>query len=101
MTGLFEVLGMVGIGISTAAYLPQVVHLAKEHCSAGISVKAWAMWLTSSVLVGSLAIYRQDYVFTALAVSSLLSSALILMLARRFRGMTCETHRPPAVTTAS
>lgn len=84
---------MIGIGLSVVAYLPQVSHLAKEHCSAGVSPKAWAMWLASSLLVGALAVYRRDYVFISLAASSLLSSTAILLLARKYRGMACSTHR--------
>ena len=37
---MFELLGIVGIAISVAAYVPQVVHLGREHCSAGVSSKA-------------------------------------------------------------
>jgi uncharacterized protein with PQ loop repeat len=51
---VFEFLGVAGIAISMLAYMPQVVHLAKEHCSAGVSSRAWAMWLVSSLLVGAL-----------------------------------------------
>lgn len=95
MRSLFEALGLVGIGLSVVAYLPQVSHLAKERCSAGVSPRAWAMWLASSLLVGALAVYRRDYVFISLAASSLLSSTAILLLARRYRGMACSTHRYP------
>ena len=97
MKPLFEVLGMVGIGLSVIAYLPQMTHVAKEHCSAGVSVRAWRMWLVSSLLIGSLAVYRLDYVFVALAATSLASSAIILILAGRYRGMACATHQgsPP------
>jgi hypothetical protein len=89
---VFELVGVAGISIGVLAYLPQVVHLAREHCSAGISGRAWAMWLTSSVLVGALALYRLDPVFIALQASSLSSAAVIVVLARRYRGMFCETH---------
>jgi hypothetical protein len=50
------------------------------------------MWLTSSVLVGALALYRLDPVFIALQATSLSSAAVIVVLARRYRGMFCETH---------
>lgn len=83
---------MVGIGLSAIAYLPQVSHVAQEHCSAGVSIKAWWMWLVSSVLIGSLALHRLDYVLVALAATSFVSSATILFLARRYRGMGCATH---------
>lgn len=89
---MFELLGVVGIAISVLAYLPQVVHLAKEHCSAGVSRRAWAMWLLSSVLIGALAVHRQDIVFILLQISSMTSAAIILSLARRYRGMVCDAH---------
>lgn len=97
MRSVFEVLGMIGIGLSVTAYLPQMIHLTKEHCSAGISTRSWQMWLISSVLVGSLAVHRGDYVFISLAASSLISALAILALTHRYRGMACATHAyPPA-----
>jgi len=89
---MFEILGVAGIAMSMLAYLPQVVHLAKEHCSAGVSSKAWAMWLISSVLIGALAVHRHDPVFILLQVSSLASAAVILILGRKYRGLVCQTH---------
>jgi lipid-A-disaccharide synthase-like uncharacterized protein len=89
---VFELLGITGIAISVLAYLPQVVHLAREHCSAGVSSRAWSMWLLSSLLIGALALHRHDVVFVLLQISSLTSAAIILFLAQRYRGMVCETH---------
>ena len=89
---MFELLGITGIAISVLAYLPQVVHLARERCSAGVSSRAWMMWLLSSLLIGALAIHRHDLVFILLQISSLTSAAIILSLAQRYRGMVCETH---------
>ena len=89
---MFEILGITGIAISVAAYLPQVVHIGKEHCSAGVSSRAWAMWLASSLLVGALAVHRHDPVFMLLQASSLTSATVILFLAHRFRGMVCDAH---------
>jgi len=89
---VFETLGVAGIATSMLAYMPQVVHLAREHCSAGVSRSAWAMWLVSSLLVGTLAVHRGDPVFILLQISSLTSAAVILMLAHRYRGMVCEVH---------
>jgi lipid-A-disaccharide synthase-like uncharacterized protein len=89
---VFELVGIAGIAISVLAYLPQVVHLAREHCSAGVSGRAWAMWLTSSVLVGALAVHRHDAVFVLLQLSTLTSALIILFLVHRYRGMVCATH---------
>jgi lipid-A-disaccharide synthase-like uncharacterized protein len=79
---MFEILGVAGIAISMLAYVPQAVHLGREHCSAGVSRRAWAMWLVSSLLVGTLAVHRRDLVFISLQVSSLTSATVILILAR-------------------
>jgi lipid-A-disaccharide synthase-like uncharacterized protein len=89
---MLEILGIAGIAISVSAYVPQVIHLAREHCSAGVSSRAWGMWLTGGLLVGLLAVQRGDPVFILLQLSSLTSAAVILLLARRYKGMACETH---------
>lgn len=89
---MFEILGVAGIAISMLAYVPQVAHLGREHCSAGVSRRAWAMWLVSSLLVGAVAVHRGDFVFILLQLSSLTSAAIILILAQRYRGMVCEVH---------
>ena len=89
---MFEILGIAGITVSMVAYVPQVIHLGKEHCSAGISRRAWAMWLVGSLLVGALAVHRGDLVFIALQFSSLTSAAVILYLAQKYRGLVCATH---------
>jgi lipid-A-disaccharide synthase-like uncharacterized protein len=89
---VFEILGMAGIAISVLAYVPQVVHLGREHCSAGVSRRAWAMWLASSVLIGTLALYRRDPVFILLQLSTLTSAAIILYLASKYRGLICAFH---------
>ena len=88
----FELVGIVGIAISMLAYLPQVVHLAREQCSAGVSRRAWSMWLLSSVLIGALALHRRDPVFILLELSSLTAAAVILVLAHRYRAMVCAAH---------
>jgi lipid-A-disaccharide synthase-like uncharacterized protein len=89
---VFEALGVAGIVISMLAYVPQVIHLGRQHCAAGISRRAWAMWLLSSLLVGTLAVHRGDVVFMLLQLSTLMSAAVILTLAQRYRGMVCEAH---------
>jgi hypothetical protein len=91
---VFEILGLAGIAISVLAYVPQIVHLGREHCSEGVSVRAWVMWLVAALLLGALAVHHRDPVFIALQVSSLASAAVILVLARRYRGMRCDSHVP-------
>jgi uncharacterized protein with PQ loop repeat len=95
---VFELIGLAGIAISVLAYLPQVVHLGREHCSAGVSSRAWAMWLASSVLVGALAVHRRDPVFIVLQLSTMTWAAVIVFLAHRYRGMVCEAHSHVSAT---
>lgn len=95
---MFEILGIAGITVSMLAYVPQVIHLGREHCSAGISRRAWSMWLVASLLVGALAIHRGDLVFIALQFSTLTSAAVILYLAQKYHGMVCETHEANPAT---
>ena len=89
---MFEILGIAGITISVLAYLPQVIHLIREHCSAGVSRRAWAMWIVSSLLIGVLALHRRDPVFVLLQLSSLTSASLIVFFASRYAGLVCPTH---------
>ena len=60
--------------------------------SAGVSRRAWVMWLTSSLLVGALAVHRGDPIFIMLQAGSLTSATVILFQARRFRGLLCKVH---------
>ena len=97
---MFELVGIAGIVISVLAYLPQIVHLARQHCSAGVSGRAWAMWLGSSLMVGALAVHRHDPVFVLLQASTLMSARVIIVLVHRYRGMVCVTHALAARETA-
>ncbi len=93
---MFELVGIAGIAVSILAYLPQVVHLAREHCSAGVSGRAWTMWLASSLMVGAVALHRGDPVFILLQVSTLVSATVIVVLVHRYRGMVCLAHAQAA-----
>ena len=101
MPSVFEVLGVAGIAISVVAYVPQVIHLAREHCSEGISRRAWGMWLASGLLIGALAVSRRDPVFILLQITNLTSTAVILFLSWRYRGMVCEAHAHAQVRAGS
>jgi lipid-A-disaccharide synthase-like uncharacterized protein len=74
-------------------YLPQILHLARERCSAGVSLVAWEIWLLSSFLVLAHAFEMFDPVFMTLQAVHIVAILLIIWLARRYRGMTCAFHR--------
>lgn len=86
------ILGLVGALISGIAYLPQIIHLFKEQCSAGISRNAYTLWVASSVLITLSAIYIQAIVFIVLGVVQILATAIILILSTKYRGQVCLFH---------
>jgi uncharacterized protein with PQ loop repeat len=87
-----EFLGPAGIGVVTIAYLPQLVHLHREHCSAGISLRAYSLWCVSSSLFLIHAVMIQDVVFTVFQSINLLATATIVILVKRYGRHMCLTH---------
>src|SRR5687767_3592801 len=93
MRHLSEILGLGGAVIVAIGYMPQIRHLAREHCSAGVSISAWQIWLLSSVLIFSHAFEVFDLVFIALQTVHIVAIILIISLAKRYKNMTCAIHR--------
>ena len=44
-------LGVLGVAAGLIGYLPQIGHLVRGQCSAGISRRAYVLWLTGSLLL--------------------------------------------------
>lgn len=93
MIQVTQVFGFIGTIIVAAGYLPQIIHIAKEGCSAGVSVRAWLCWLVASLLIFSHALALMDVVFMALQVVNVAAILCIIVLARRYERMTCASHR--------
>jgi hypothetical protein len=89
-----EVAGFVGAGLAGAAYVPQIWHLAHEHCSAGISRVAFAVWLAASALVTSHAVAIGAAVFITLGAIQVVATALILVYSTRYSHSYCASHLP-------
>ncbi len=89
---LSQLLGFLGTGLVIVAYVPQVRHVIKEHCSAGISVKAYALWFTASILFLIHAVMIEDLVFTMVQIANLLAMGVVLVYVRRFQKEMCRTH---------
>lgn len=45
-----QIFGVVGTGLVIVGYVPQILHLVKERCTAGISIPAFALWCSASLL---------------------------------------------------
>lgn len=46
--------------------MPQIVHVMKEHCTAGLSLAAYVLWVVAAVLLLSYAVSMRDAVCIAL-----------------------------------
>lgn len=88
---LTELIGLSGAVIAGIAYLPQIFHLTREHCSAGISRKAFMLWLLSSLAVFIHAWRLGDIVFLVLGGVQMVATVMIIVLASKYRGR-CSFH---------
>lgn len=87
-----DMLGLVGALISGVAYYPQIKHIITEHCSAGISLRAYGLWLSSSILITISAFYAQSTVFIVLGCVQTLATVLVVVFSRKYQSMACEFH---------
>ena len=96
-----EIAGFVGAGLAGAAYVPQISHLIRARCSAGISRLAFEVWLVASLLTTARAIAIQAGVFIALGGIQIVATALIMLCATRYKDTPCPVHlaRHPKETT--
>lgn len=92
MANLLSLIGYIGTALVVGAYAPQISHLWTEHCSAGISERAYALWVLASALFLGHSIAIGDAVFMVTQLVNLVALAIILVLARRFRDQICAAH---------
>ena len=95
--------GFVGAGLAGAAYIPQISHLIRARCSAGISRLAFGVWLLSSLLITAHAIAIRAGVFIVLGAIQIVATALIMLYAARYKDRSCPIHGPrqPTAQTAT
>ena len=98
-----EIAGFIGAGLAGAAYIPQISHLIRAHCSAGISRLAFEIWLLASVLTTARAIAIHAGVFIVLGGIQILATTLIMLFAVRYKDTPCPGHlpQPPQANTAA
>jgi uncharacterized protein with PQ loop repeat len=89
---LSQLLGFLGTGIVAAAYIPQIHHLVKEHCSAGISMNAYALWGVASTLFLIHAAMIRDVVFVFAQIVNLVAILAIVICVRKYERQMCLTH---------
>jgi len=96
-----QIAGFVGAGLAGAAYIPQISHLIRARCSAGISRLAFEVWLLASLLITARAIAIHAGVFIALGGIQIVATTLIMIYATRYQNTPCPIHHPrqPGATT--
>lgn len=87
-----NMIGLSGALIAGYAYLPQIQHLIKERCSAGISRGAFALWFLSSLLLTYNALWIHSLVFIILGAIQICSTAIIFIYSSKYHGMICPFH---------
>jgi hypothetical protein len=94
MLTITQIAGFAGAGLAGAAYVPQVSHLIRARCAAGISRLAFAVWLLASVLTTARAVAIHAGVFIVLGGIQIVATALIVVCATRYKGTPCPVHLP-------
>ena len=89
-----EIAGFAGAALAGAAYVPQISHLIRARCSAGISRLAFEVWLLASVLTTARAVAIHAGVFIMLGGIQIVATALIMLCAIRYKGRPCPGHLP-------
>ena len=89
-----EIAGFAGAGLAGAAYVPQISHLVRARCSAGISRLAFEAWLLASLLTTARAIAIHAGVFIVLGGIQIVATALIVFCAIRYKDTLCPVHLP-------
>lgn len=87
-----ELIGLSGASLAGYAYLPQIRHLVRERCSAGISRGAFSLWLLASVLMTIHAVMLPAAVFIVLGGIQIGAIGVILFFSARYRGLVCPSH---------
>ena len=87
-----QVLGFAGVVLGFGGYMPQVVHLIRQRCSAGISVQAYLIWLSGAILLLTHALLIYDGVFIVLQTLGSVLDLGVLFLAIKYRGRPCHDH---------
>ncbi len=88
----FQWLGFIGTSLVVAAYLPQIAHLVRARCTAGVSLFAYSIWSVASALLLTYAIAVQDAVFISPQGYQLTATLAIFILSRKNHGNLCDIH---------
>ena len=94
-----QIIGFAGTGLVIVGYVPQILHLVKERCTAGISIPAFSLWCSASLLFLVHATMIGDAVFVLVQIVNLVAGGLIVAFCKRSEGEVCPfiAKRIPAL----
>ena len=86
------ILGAIATMLVIVGYVPQISHLIKQRCSAGISVPAFSIWLAASSLFLIHAALIDDVVFLVAQTVNLTAGGIVVALCKTYKGHVCPFH---------
>lgn len=86
-----EILGLIGATLIAIAYIPQIRHIIKEHCTGGVSLRAWLIWLIGTILILIHALTTEDLVFKIIEIVSLIAVLVILICIKVYGKRVCHS----------
>ena len=87
-----QILGAAATVLVVAGYLPQISHLIRERCTAGLSIPAFSLWLAASALFLVHAALIDDAVFVVAQSINLAAGGTIVALCKTYQGHVCPFH---------
>src|SRR5262249_52911341 len=87
-----QMLGFVGTALVITGYVPQIHHLVKERCTAGVSLPAFAVWCAASLLFLVHATMIRDIVFVGVQLVNLAAGGVIVVFCKKYDGQVCPFH---------
>lgn len=93
MIEILRILGFIGTVLVVIAYIPQIAHLIKQHCTYGISIKAWSIWFIATMLMLPYAFAVQATIFVLLLSIHSVAIAFILIFSYFHQGKFCSRHK--------
>jgi uncharacterized protein with PQ loop repeat len=92
MEMIFQQIGLIGAVISGIAYLPQILHMFREKCTNGLSLRAYGLWTVSSLMVFAHAVTVGDLVFIALGTIQITATIIIAVYTATHKDAVCAYH---------
>jgi uncharacterized protein with PQ loop repeat len=89
---LTEIAGYTGAALAGAAYVPQIAHMVRERCVAGISRPAFLVWFVASALILVRAVATDEMVFIVLGSLQTGATGFISAYVTMHRGGYCASH---------